>query len=383
MMRERSRRPRWAVALAFATLMGCGARTELLGVSDAVQDDSGAPADAAQLDGTVPFDASNPQDAGSDDATPDASMVDGGADSAPIECVVQSTTSLAEVGVAELDQISLDDSYVYFHGDKGISRVAKSGGAVTSLATGKAPSWPDLYAFALDDTGVTWWQIKNGAMQTDVKRVPKQGGAPTIVATLSDYVGYGVAGPGGSTFAWNGVVLDSVTANGVIKQVGGTPFNTSAVAYSGGELYVLAQSGVYRWDGMVFQSLAATVNIYPVLMAFDDDTVFVVSNDLNSGFLVSSVPKLGGVLTTLLAVPTSYVGGITVDADHVWVANRVPGGGAPSALLRMNKDGTNVTSVATSATSQIVAVAVDDNCVYWTETTNSGKVPSRVVVSPK
>jgi hypothetical protein len=44
----------------------------------------------------------------------------------------------------------------------------------------------------------------------------------------------------------------------------------------------------------------------------------------------------------------------------------------------MNKDGSDLTTIVTSTTSQIVDLAVDDQCVYWTETTNSGKPPSRI-----
>src|SRR5439155_14266478 len=125
----------------------------------------------------------------------------------------------------------------------------------TLLATGKAPSWPDLSAFSLGDNGITWWQILYGQMKTDVKRVPKQGGATTLVTTLPDYFFYGAGGPSGGSFIWNATVVESVSASGVQKQVGGVAPFLSGVTFVNGELYALAETALYRWDGMTFQTL--------------------------------------------------------------------------------------------------------------------------------
>jgi len=334
-------------------------------------DDASTTSDATVTDAGTIFDATPIIDA--------APMID----AAPVLCAAQGVTVLTDISNnAEVDQVTVDDSWVYYHDNNGVWRVSKSGGMGTLLAPGKAPSWPDLGAFALSDNGITWWQILNGQMKTDVKRVPKSGGATTIVTTLPDYFFYGAGGPAGGSFIWNGKVLDSVSAGGVQKQVGGAAF-LSAVSYVDGELYTLAQTSLYHWDGMTFQTLAMANNGYLELMAFDATTIFLAGSDGNGGFGVSSVPRSGGALTSIFAVPLAYMGGLAVDADHVYVANRIPGNNMPSSLMRMDKDGANLTTIGQAPSSQIVGVAVDDLCIYWTETTNTGKTPSRVMAAPK
>ena len=365
-------------------VVACGARTTLF---DEFSDDATGDAGIVFDDAGRPVDSGTPSDADSKDAA----RSDGGFDAAPILCPFTSQTVLANLRNAETDQIAVDDSYVYFHDNTSIARVAKSGGPMTEIASVDPPSWPDLSAFSLGDTDVTWWQIVDTSAQTKINHVSKAGGPPTTVATLDNFFFYGTGGPAGSSYVWGGnfssEVLDRVAADGTVTPIGSVlPAGTQGVASDTGEVYAFGQSGVYRFDGTTFRTFASVMpSTYPSFMVFDATTIFMTANDEVGGFSVSSIPKTGGSFTTLLHVTQSYIGGVAVDADHVWVANRVPLSvpTPPSQLLRMNKDGGDVTVFATAADSQIVDVAVDDLCVYWTETANTGATPSRVVAAPK
>ena len=368
------------VAIAVAA---CGARTTLFDeFSESSTSDAGNVDDAGR-----PLDSGKPSDAGGRDAA----TSDAGFDAAPILCAFTTQTVLANLAEAEADQIAVDDSYVYFHDNTTISRVAKSGGPVTDLATVKPPSWPDLSAFSLAASDVTWWQIDNVTAHTSINHVSKAGGAPTTVATLGSIFYYGTGGPAGSSYVWGGnfssEVLDQIAANGTVTQIGSTlPAGTEGVAYDDGKIYAFGQNGVYRFDGTTFQSFASiTPSTFPNFMVFDATNIFMTWNDETGGFGVSSIPKSGGAFTSILHVTQSYIGGVRADADHVWVVNRVPVSvpTPPSQILRTNKDGSDLTVFATAADSQIVDVAVDDLCVYWTETANTGATPSRVVAAPK
>jgi hypothetical protein len=387
---------RVASIAGLGSLVCCGARSMLF--DSAVGDQDGvaagspptgpphqsglSPAPGVAHDG-APVDGTS--DAGFD-APSDASA---SVDAAPIPCAATSEpTELASLGNVAVDQIMLDDSYIYFHDNTGVSRVAKSGGRATSLASFRAPSWPDLSAFALDSTGITWWEILNGKTKTDVKHVSKQGGAVVTLTTLGDYFFYGSGGPAGSIYAWSASALDQVATNGGVTQIPtGAPTYVTSLADDDGIVYLTAGSTLYRWSGAAFQPLASAPGLYLDIMAFDANTIFVASGS-EGGFVVSALPKTGTSFTTLLTVPTSYLGGIAVDGDHVWVVDRISGIGnnfihAPSMLLRMAKDGSDLTTFATNPSSQIVGVAVDDLCVYWTETEGNGSLPSRVVAARK
>jgi hypothetical protein len=394
--RERwSRRGRARILAGIAFLAGCGARTELLGSldEDGGAEDAATSRDAAFVDAPTEVDASERDAARHDASTPrdaspdgpaDAAMVDAGQDAAPIiTCSATTATTLTEDAQSELDQILLDDSYVYFHDQAAIWRVAKTGGAKTAVALLKAPVWPELTAFALDDTSVTWWQIVNGASETDVKRASKQGGTTTTIAKLGSYFYYGSGAPAGAVYVWGGGgpaynTLESITPDGTVTTVSAPlPNITFQVRYDRGEVFALAQAGLFHLDGDAFTNLAQQPNGYPNSMVFDDVAVYVTITDGMGGFSVASVPRAGGTFTTLLVVQKGYLGGIAADADHLYVADRIA-----ARLLRMNKDGTDLTAIATS-TAQIVDVALDDLCVYWTETTNTGTPPSRVRAQAK
>jgi hypothetical protein len=373
-----------AVSFAsFASLAGCGARTELLGeppedvdssmARDAALDANGAVDATDTRDSSMTADAPPTFDAARHDDAGEDAAVDAGVDAAPITCPFTTETTLVEDGTNALDQIALDDSYVYFHDGNAIYRVAKSGGTKTALASLKAPAWPELAAFMVDDTYVTWWQVINGATKTDVKHAPKQGGTTTTIATLPSYFYYGSAGPGGTGPNYD--ELDSIAATGAVTKFGAAlPYQTTMVRYDRGDIYTLSPAGLHRFDGAAFTKLAdAPPASYPNSMVFDDTTVYVTIGDGVGGFMVASAPKAGGSFTILLTVQSGYLGGIAEDADYIYVADRIA-----ARILRMNKDGSDLTTIVTSTTSQIVDLAVDDQCVYWTETTNSGKPPSRI-----
>jgi hypothetical protein len=93
--------------------------------------------------------------------------------SAPTRLVTE--TPLLRTGIA------LDTTWVYF-ADEGLRRVARTGGAVETLV----PAAPESWRMAVDDVSLYWIEEYATAGPYWVKKIPKGGGSPTLVATTKE-----------------------------------------------------------------------------------------------------------------------------------------------------------------------------------------------------
>ena len=400
-----SRRGAGAALICLPWMAACGARSGLFVTLPESQNDSGvipdgvAPIDAsilfdagafdASLDAKATIDASTFFDADVFDASldamsPEAGIVDAPIDSGPISCTAASVTLLASTGV-DLDQVALDDSYVYYHENTGIWRTAKSGGAPRQVATMTVLGWPDLAGFAVNDAGVVWWQVATGAATTTVYRAPGSGGAPSIVATLGNEYASGSLDSLGSIYLWYGgptnQSLDVVMADGVATTVVSllpTTYTLSVVS-DGTNLFESGGGAVLRFDGTEFTAIADLPGTYAGGLAFDDTTLYFETND------GVGVPPVFGTEdtvtspTTLFPATNIYVDCVVVDGPYVYFVNRLG-----SSIIRMNKDGTSrITVVQETATHQIMDMAIDGRCIYWSETAGYAETPNGIYATPK
>jgi hypothetical protein len=352
--------------------------------------------DLASADLAVRFDLASADLQLSDDLSVDLSVVDArdadavqidGAmvDAAPNGCTASGVTRLTTTAVAP-DQMILDASYIYYHDQTGLWRVAKSGGTATLLATVQTFG---SRAFAVDDSGVTWWQVRPGQMSTDVIRVPKQGGAQHALATLPDYFFNGVAGGTGAVYLWaqgaSKFELDYIAPDGTVTASLNDWPNTFPLVFDGTTLFgALRGGGVYRVVGSSLQYLGSSPFFFVDDMVVDDSAVYSLSTGDAvgnvTGAAVSSVPKSGGTATTLMTTTVTQLGPMAIDATDIYLPDRQDG-----AIFRISKDGTSQTTMIMVGAPPpgILAVAVDDRCLYWTTGWGSDPQLNAIFAAPK
>lgn len=274
---------------------------------------------------------------------------DGGACGGPVPCVV------ASGGVYDL---ALEGSSVYFHGCATLSRVAKTGGVVTPLATGLTGC--AARGIFIDATDV---YVMNGT--AGLSRVPKGGGTftralpPTPAPTLFAIDVANVYWTAGSVD-----VLKSVpkAAGGAISPLTtNTDFDQNA--------RMLVEGGFVYWvgTGTNLSRVAATAtgptapsSIYLGQPAAD----FVVDGD--DVYFVGT----GGVWATSLSggtprqLASQSAATIALDATNAYFA------GARS-ITKVPRAGGSPSTVATTTSPIETRIAVDETSVYWGE---SGKI---------
>lgn len=377
--------------MVLVNAMACGTRTELF---DGLVEENDEPAtDAGEFTDAPPtsFDASARSDAGRyhDASTPlrDASVIDAGVresiDAAPPRCNALTPTALA-TATYELDQVAVDDRYVYFHDHDGISRVSKTGGDQVLLANMTAYWWPDLQSFFIDDAGVTWMQILGGQQKTAVDRISKSSGSISTLTTLGDDFYFGSSAGSGSIYAWTGTntsyALDEIAANGTTSIVSSLfpSADTSHVLHDAQSIFFAGEGGVYRLDGTT-PTLLGYAEQYVTEMVLDDTNIYFLSTSTGSEATLSSVPKTGGTVSTLWTQTGSWLGGIAIDDTHLYVVDR-----STPDIVRMNKDGTNAIAFVTDTpANQIIGVAVDEECIYWTMLSASSLTSNHVFAQQK
>jgi hypothetical protein len=283
-------------------------------------------------------------------------------------------------------QIALDVDSVYYRDQSGIWRVPKRGGAATMLATAPPAYSPIANAFAVEDGSVAWWNLLFGMGAMDVFRVSKQGGAPTKIATVHNYVWNGVSGAPGTLYMWSGqggVPLDYVSADGGVTEIFRTQAYTDAILYDAPDLYLAVNNGIQRLRGGTSLEIVGGLGNVPAyidFMAMDLTTVFFTAGGLQGMSFVASVPKAGAPATVLFQ-NGGFAESIALDATHVYFV--LVDRSMPSAtIVRVNKDGSSPTTMFTSSGESILNVAVDDQCVYWTAAGN-GTTPPGVHAMPK
>ncbi len=125
--------------------------------------------------------------------------------------------------------IALDDAYVYWNDGTSIRRVAKGGGATSTLAT---PAQSPVGGVAVDDTSVYW--VSGGGFY----QAPKVGGSPTLLGSLPDagtVVGYQIP-PSGPVVAANQVAFSQNGSLWSVSTAGGT-VSLSPASTNGGHAF--------------------------------------------------------------------------------------------------------------------------------------------------
>ena len=285
-------------------------------------------------------------------------------------CAATAPTLLTTTKGGTIDQVAVDDGFVYFHhsGDKaawGVSIVPKGGGSAFLVAQNIYEHETSVSAFALDATHITWID------PPVLKQAPIGGGAPT---TFSD--------PGGSSYydsinLGNGVFL--VTKNDTILDAitpqGASTTLSSDILLSTGK--VLADGNVLygaSWSGGMFRFENGIVKKYGTVGAFDfafDATDLYFTEQYSSGNAsIWRLAKAGGAATPIAVTGGAFGNGIALDGTHVYFADK-------GNVIRIGKDGTSPLQIGLPSDDETIGIALDDACVYW------GTVAGRVFAAPK
>jgi hypothetical protein len=363
----------------------------------------------------VPVDARRPAEAGAPDVQVDVAMTsDAGANvvDAPFEascapesetifsCTATATTVLAEANYPGVDQIMLDESYVYFNA-VGLWRVPKNGGTPTIVVAQTNQGWPVLSAFALGDTYVSWLDYQQGTATTPfytfVESVPKQSCITGTVATLTNDWLFGVLQVPSSDDVYvfsDGDGPDQnfyrVDTMGVATALTSTPYLSGDLGRSpSGVIYTLTDNVIYQLSGTAWVPFFSSYSLQAETagpLRFDATNVYFQLCDLytDAHWLVS-VPQTGGATTTIAAANGSLgFSDYTLDgAGHLYATER-----EPNDVVRMNTDGSEHVILATGGTSgnpveQAIGIAVDDTCVYWGSADGEDDARNHVYATPK
>ncbi len=342
------------MACLAVVIAGCGARTEL---------------DTSTTPGTVV--------AGPDAQPPGVQRV---------VCTATSLTTLATItphGIDDEmpDQIALDDEYVYFHTSTSIRRVPKSGGPTQVLADRLEYDWPNLSAFAIDATTITF--VASGSAK--LAQVAKSGGPVIEQSALPTAYDDHVSAFSGGFYTWNDVNVDNKSPFGLYA-LDATGKATAPPIAIDSYLAKVIDQGSFAYAPMVggLRVLASgqlkTVSPVSLTDLVDDgDVMFGVGGpDANdtANATVWRIDKSTNGATPLLDYG-SEVWGVAVDRDDVYFTDRHGG-----AAVRTSKTGGPTTVLGADPTAQAIGIAVDDACVYWTVYENPSG-PGRVLAAPK
>lgn len=259
--------------------------------------------------------------------------------------------------------IALDADNVYWVNASplgGVYKVAKSGGAVTTLAQG---AYGEITSIGVDATSVYV------PLDKAILAIPIGGGSPTTVATTStDVDSLALAN---NNLYWT-EMNDSFPPSGppiaqMVPVSGGAPTSFSVptsvsgeqspfLTASGGDAVYASFSPGAGFLRLPFDGSAATVvdaegSMGP--MGFDSVNIyFAVSGAL------AVVPKSGGAPTNLVA--TQNARSIATDDDFIYIADDTSTG----RILKVAKSGGAPTVLADNQGAPI-ALAIDDFNVYW------------------
>jgi hypothetical protein len=398
------RRPRsFGAALPLAFLLACGGRSSFsadppldppcgdgsaasLGADGALAstpdatttpDAGGASIDASSAD--APDDATlatqdAPDDAAGDASASDASSVSDASDASDASaCPPGGEQKLLAVAQGGLDEIALDADYVYFHDGTGVYRVPKAGGPTTEVATSKSMGWPSYAAFVVNDANVTFWQWNGGQTSSTLLTVPKGGGAATTLATVTGYEYFGIVAPSGALDVWGASDdLIAIDADGGVSTVTSVlPNDSVALAYdAAGDLFIGDGEGVIsRFDGTSMFTLGSS-GLSIGNIAVDADNIYVsgdmyLVSDLVLEAVVGFMPKGGGTFVPLFERTGTYTW-MATDASYIYMTDRLS-----ASVMRMQKNGVYQDTLVQTGGQEVLDIAVDDQCVYWTGATDT------------
>jgi hypothetical protein len=347
-------------AIVAMWIVGCGARTGL-----DVLDASPPGVDASH---DAPIDA--PIDIAPDVPVPPPP---------PTLCPFKSQTDLAVVKDNDADCMALDATYVYFHTTHGIWRVPKAGGAATQIATTGPVDWPLWSVFTVNATTVTWMTLDANASDSILASGPIGGGPATTITGIPGR--FMAIFDGSQRYVWEpdfvAGLLDVVNGS-TATTVGALPVSTEKVIERGTSLYgASASEGVFRRDGTTITFLSS---LPAFSLAMDDTNVYftgAASATVNSPMAAYRVDAQGTSSAVAISqAKVDLLGGIALQGDYVYFTRREEG-----ELVRVDKNGTTSATIG-AFDGQIIDVATDDACVYFTGSEGSDFDQSHVFVAP-
>lgn len=220
-------------------------------------------------------------------------------------------------GLGAIRNLVVDALSVYVTAESGVLAVPVDGGAPTLLA-GNLPGGTFPWMLAQDEDAVYWTTF----FSNSINRVPKQGGEPVVLATLSsDSNSTGIAVDGASVY-WSSLIEETI----------------QKVPKTGGPITHLADE--HAWA-----------------MALDDDRIYFGDGCQGCG-RIRSLRKDGGALDVLTDVESPL--GVVIDEAFVYWAWY---DGSGSGVRKVAKTGGEPADVAFQESTTMVAV--DETCVYW------------------
>jgi hypothetical protein len=193
--------------------------------------------------------------------------------------------------------------------------VPKMGGTPQTLVTGQG----NVVSMSLDADWIYWAESNLGNVGI-IKRAPKTGGNPSVLANDT----YGFALDASFIYYW--------TTAGNIERIG----------KSGGPPTTLASN-------------VATANTPLVQIALGGGFIF-----WTDGATISRVPAAGGRMTTIANDSTGIATGLIADTTSVYWSDPVAG-----SVVRTALDGSQLTPIAMGLDAGPVYLASDDTNLFW------------------
>lgn len=295
----------------------------------------------------------------------------------------------------QIDEIVAAHGEVYFHAGTGIWHISTVMGTLDLLGVyGVGQSWPVLAKLDINTNGL-FWAIP-GTDASTLFFAPIDGGPKSVLATIPRLSSSVLPPPDFVSVADGGVYVfyESVSGSQPVAFVtfdGGVAISSPALPATiarllvvGGTTYVGSVSGLYASDGGSAFQLLTPIRISD--LALDGDSIVFTEGAGDSNEYPLSVWRValgGGDPVPVASQVSPLLGGIAVDNTSIYFCDRGAERGS-SELVRITKLTGAVTTMAHSD-GQIIDVALDDTCVYWTSAPggNPASPGNQVFAAPK
>jgi hypothetical protein len=345
------------MALAFAFVFGCGARSTLL-------DDLDFASESGSDGGTSTDGSTNPNCSdeiiASDPNGAIALALDGdtvfwgNADGLLETRDANGSRTLTSESPLTIGSIAVDDADVYYTIDDKLRSVPRNGGAPTTIATGVG------YAFNLLFDGSSFFLLDRGSAVLDgrVLRVDADGSVHELLTNLDLPTGMAMDGDALYVAATAGFPADGGNDDGPLYRI----------SKQTGEVDLLAE------------------NLYgPSSVSVDDTNVFIaaeteddVGGDQASLF---SVPKSGGTVARVNGFGTGLSLDAVVDDGSVYMttyfASGLPADSKTAELWQIPIDDPAATTLSTTSDGSLYGyVRTSPTAIYWTINWTAGQRPA-------